>query len=569
MVKNHAIFSIRHRLNKLFLLFSSTAFILGFFAVIFLFANYSKEQMAINAYQWAKVISHQSVKDILESDKQHLNDNLQVLTSVNTLNYVYIYRITDRQQLEFKSNNKQNNNQQSNSLQKNKMTTVLNVFSSYQQGSTFYNPPNTIAQLKALAKVKYTDNYIELAYPIKNQQNIIGYVYLQFNSQAANQKTFKISALILMIVFVVLLTAYAIVNRLLEKIIDAISLLSSNIIQISKNKKFTMRCKKMPYQEIDILAQHINLMLHRAEKYIAKHEEAEQQFIQLTKSLEDKVSQRTDALKESNQELLSTLETLHQYQGQLVESEKMASLGDMVAGVAHEVNTPIGLGVTSSSLLYDRLTEIKAAFENKTLKSSQLKKFLTDGDENLNIIMRNLARAADLITSFKQVAVDQSSSEDRRFNFKGLINEVILTLQPQLKNTQYQITIDCPENLIITSKPGPINQILVNLIINSIIHGFDNQGFGNINITIMDLNSQIHINYQDDGRGINNDIKNKIFEPFITTKRGSGGSGLGMHLVYNLITQALNGIISFESEINKGVTFDINFPVEHTNSQNN
>jgi signal transduction histidine kinase len=547
MVITRNILSIKDRLNKLFLLFSSVAFILGCIAVIFLLTNYNKEQITNNAHQWAKVISQQSIKDLLENNKQHLNDSLQVLTDVNNLNYIYIYRL--------ESNKQKNKN------------VPLKIFSSYKKGANVFIPPDNLAQLQALKKVKYSDNYVELVYPIKNNQNIIGYIYLQFDCQKSNQNIFNIAITILLIALVVLLIAYAIVNRLLQKVIDALTLLNNNIFHIAKCKNFSLRCEKMPYREIDMLAQHVNLILQRAEKYIVKHEEDEQQFIQLNKSLEDKVNQRTDALKESNQELLSALETLHQYQGQLVESEKMASLGDMVAGVAHEVNTPIGLGVTSSSLLYDRLIEIKQAFENKTLKSSQLKKFLIDGEENLNIIMRNLSRAADLITSFKQVAVDQSSSEERRFNFKGLINEAILTLQPQLKNTRYTIEIDCPDNLIVTSKPGPINQILVNLIMNSIIHGFENQGFGNIKISIMDLSSQLHIHYQDNGRGINNEIKSKIFEPFITTKRGSGGSGLGMHLVYNLITQALNGTISFESETDKGVVFDINFPIENKNSK--
>jgi signal transduction histidine kinase len=243
----------------------------------------------------------------------------------------------------------------------------------------------------------------------------------------------------------------------------------------------------------------------------------------------------------------------------------MASLGDMVAGVAHEVNTPVGLGVTSSSLLYDRLVEIKKAFENKTLKSSQLKRFLDEGEENINIIMRNLKRAADLITSFKQVAVDQSSSEERTFNLKTLLNEVIQTLAPELRNTTYQITIECPDDLVISTKPGPLNQILVNLIMNSVIHGFDKREKGNILIQINTLANQIHLHYQDDGVGISPEIKSKIFEPFITTKRGSGGSGLGMHLVYNLVTQALNGSISFDRELTQGVVFDIYFPYTKIN----
>jgi len=408
---------------------------------------------------------------------------------------------------------------------------------------------------------QFYSNFFEFSVPINNGDQLIGYLYIQFDLDDLNMQIFKLAIYTLVVAIMMLLIAFAIVARLQRTVTAPIQQLITNIQLIAQQKDFSMRCDDMPYQELDILAKNINIMLSRAERYIAKQEESEQQFIQLNKSLEDKVSHRTDALKESNQELLSTLETLHQYQGQLVESEKMASLGDMVAGVAHEVNTPIGLGVTSSSLLYDRLTDIKQAFENKTLKSSQLKKFFAESDENLNIIMRNLQRAADLITSFKQVAVDQSSSQDRRFNFKGLLREVVLTLAPQLKNTNYKVEFDCPEDLIITSKPGPINQVLVNLIINSIIHGFDGREYGTISIGVVLLKNQISIQYHDDGMGIKEEIKSKIFDPFITTKRGSGGSGLGMHLVYNLITQALDGTISFESHPNAGVTFDINFPI--------
>ena len=239
----------------------------------------------------------------------------------------------------------------------------------------------------------------------------------------------------------------------------------------------------------------------------------------------------------------------------------MASLGDMVAGVAHEVNTPIGLGVTASTLLADRLEDIKLAFEDKTLKSSQLKKFLNEGSENVAIIYRNLNRAADLISSFKKVAVDQSSEEVRSFEVKELLNEVLLTLRPQLHCLPYVIDIDCPNDLTIVSKPGPINQILINLIMNSIIHGFEGRENGRITITVMPLSNQLNILFKDDGMGVDESIKSKVFEPFTTTKRGEGGSGLGLHLVYNLVTQALGGTIVLNSEANQGVSIEINFPI--------
>ncbi|PCI61252.1 MAG: histidine kinase [Gammaproteobacteria bacterium] len=519
------------------MLYSSIVFLIGYSIVVVTISTAAEEQITKNASQWAKVISHKSIKALIDNAPKRLNDDLQTLTSITELNYIYIYRLNPEEKQKVK------------------------LFSSYKRGSNFYQPPDTLAQLTSLLSPQFYDNYFEFSVPINNSDQLIGYLYIQFDLDDLNMQIFKLAIYTLVIAIMMLLIAFAIVARLQRTVTAPIQQLITNIQLIAQQKDFSMRCDDMPYQELDILAKNINIMLSRAERYIARQEESEQQFIQLNKSLEDKVSHRTDALKESNQELLSTLETLHQYQGQLVESEKMASLGDMVAGVAHEVNTPIGLGVTSSSLLYDRLVDIKQAFENKTLKSSQLKKFFAESDENLNIIMRNLQRAADLITSFKQVAVDQSSSEDRRFNFKGLLREVVLTLAPQLKNTNYKVEFDCPEDLIITSKPGPINQVLVNLIINSIIHGFDGREYGTISIAVVLLKNQISIQYHDDGMGIKEEIKSKIFDPFITTKRGSGGSGLGMHLVYNLITQALNGTISFESYPNAGVTFDINFPI--------
>jgi len=209
----------------------------------------------------------------------------------------------------------------------------------------------------------------------------------------------------------------------------------------------------------------------------------------------------------------------------------------------------------------DNLNEIKQAFEDKTLKSSQLKKFLTQGQENISIIYRNLDRAAKLISSFKKVAVDQSGTETRQFNVKELFEDIIITLQAKLNEKRIEVTVECLDELVVESKPEPINQIIINLIINSIIHGFEQQTNGHIKISIIYLSQQLHINYQDDGIGIDENIKTRVFEPFTTTKRGSGGSGLGLHLVYNLVTQALNGHIDLESSKGKGTSFEITIPV--------
>ena len=303
-------------------------------------------------------------------------------------------------------------------------------------------------------------------------------------------------------------------------------------------------------------------MLDKFEEVMADYLTSEDEHHRLRQSLEEKVNQRTTALKEANQELIHTLEKLHQFQRQMVQNEKMASLGDMVAGVAHEVNTPIGLGVTASTMMLDRLNGLKKEFENKALKASTLAKFIDEGQENLNIIYRNLNRAAELISSFKQVAVDQSSENSRAFAFAQLMDEILLSLRPRLKKVQHEINLHCDQELYVQTKAGPINQIMINLIMNSVIHGFEFMEKGRIDI-YADLlgDNKLSIKYKDNGKGIPEHLRKRIFDPFVTTKRGQGGSGLGMHLVYNLVTQALNGSISITSEEGKGVEFQIIFPI--------
>ncbi|MEC7284779.1 MAG: HAMP domain-containing sensor histidine kinase, partial [Pseudomonadota bacterium] len=268
------------------------------------------------------------------------------------------------------------------------------------------------------------------------------------------------------------------------------------------------------------------------------------------------------ALKDANQELIQTLEKLHQFQRQLVQNVKVASLGDLVAGGAHGVNTAIGLGVAASTMMLDRLAVIQKDFENKTLKASAMKRFLDESNENLNIIYRNLNRAAELISSFKQVAVDQTSESSRSFCVVQLVNEILLSLQPRLKKLKHNINVDCDPTLSVETKAGPINQILINLIMNSVIHGFETMDEGTIDIRAeMVSSNKLKLVYTDNGKGISPEIRKRIFDPFVTTKRGQGGSGLGMHLVYNLVTQALNGSISITSEEGNGVEFVIIFPV--------
>jgi len=485
---------------------------------------------------WANILADESRNYLVNSERQALIDNFSLPEKVPNLNYLHIYQL-------------------------NSETEKLEFFYSYKRNKQRSGISEKSNEMASLQTPRFKEKYLEYMQAIKIEEEIIGFIYLQTSKEYITVITDKLLITSIILIFIVLLIAIFIALRV-ERYISAPFLTLVNTIQVAARlRNFQQRCQAMPYREVDILARNINILFARMEKHIAQLDAAEQESAEHSQELENKINKRTAALKESNQDLLSTLEKLHQFQSQLVESEKMASLGDMVAGVAHEVNTPIGLGVTASTLLADRLEEIKNAFEDKTLKSSQLKKFLHDSSENIAIIYRNLNRAADLISSFKQVAVDQSSEEIRTFNVKELLTEVLLTLRPQLNCLPYIIDIDCPNNLTVNSKPGPIDQILINLIMNSIIHGFEGKDHGRISITVMPLSNQLNILYKDDGIGVAESIKNKVFEPFTTTKRGEGGSGLGLHLVYNLVTQALGGTIVLNSQLNQGVNIEINFPI--------
>ena len=502
------------------------------------FLNESKLQHKQNIIDLGHYIAQLSSQDIFTEKKDELNKKIDNFKHLSSINYIDIYK-------------KYSNN--------------FGIFTSYNfkmGGTTTKNTSRiTTAEKTLYTTPHFEGDIVKYVTPVMYNDNNIGYIYIQLDIHSGLTFSTKLM-LIFIITFLVLLSSVVFISFRLENIITTpLRELNSDILHISQTKNYSLRTKPMPLKEIDILSKNINNLLNRTERHITKLGVAEQQSLSLNIELEDKVNKRTEALKDSNQELLSTLEKLHQFQGQLVESEKMASLGDMVAGVAHEVNTPIGLGVTASTLLSDRIDEIKLAFDDKTLKSSQLKRFLNEGQENVGIIYRNLNRAAELISSFKKVAVDQSSEDFRQFNFDELLKEVLLTLAPQIRNTPYQINITCPENLLIVSKPGPINQVMINLILNSIIHGFDKKESGTIDITVMKLGEQLNISFKDDGHGIDASIKNRIFEPFTTTKRGEGGSGLGLHLVYNLVTQALGGSIRLDSEPEKGASFEINFPI--------
>lgn len=240
----------------------------------------------------------------------------------------------------------------------------------------------------------------------------------------------------------------------------------------------------------------------------------------------------------------------------------MASLGSLVAGVAHEINTPVGVGLTGVSQLVEECNGINQRYQDGTLSETDFEDFISSAKEISDIVQKNLERTAHLIRSFKQVAVDQTSEEDRQVNIKHYFEEVAFSLASVLRKANAQVNIECAEDLFVLTNPGLLSQVLTNLIVNSVNHGFLERKSGSIHISVSELSeTEFEIHYKDDGKGIAAENLAKIFDPFFTTQRGSGGTGLGLNITYNIITNALKGSIVCHSEAGAGVEFVIRFKV--------
>jgi signal transduction histidine kinase len=309
------------------------------------------------------------------------------------------------------------------------------------------------------------------------------------------------------------------------------------------------RRKNDTTQEMDQLVGDLNTMLAQLAERESELQKAR-----------DALAQEVRDKSRTNQDLEQALMRLKLAQSQLVQSEKMASLGSLVAGVAHEINTPIGVGVTAASTLQEWAGRLANAHRDGQLTRSELERFIAVSNDSTQILMTNLQRAAELIRSFKQVAVDQSSGERRRFLLKTYLDEILRSLAPRLNRTGHSVTVECPDTLELDSWPGALAQVLTNLITNSLTHAFPDGRRGSIGIAVREDGDEVVLRYHDDGVGIAPDHLKRIYDPFFTTRRGAGGSGLGMHIVYNLVTQRLGGTITATSTVGDGAVFEVRFP---------
>lgn len=282
---------------------------------------------------------------------------------------------------------------------------------------------------------------------------------------------------------------------------------------------------------------------------ISDRKRADGEIQKLYEEMEQRVEERTKALKDA--------------MTQLVEQEKMASLGGIVSGVAHEINTPLGIGVTVTSYLGKITQELNRNFEDGHLSKTKLNEFISANQESLAILETNLSRAAELVNSFKKISVNQSTEEMSHFNLRDYLDMILLSLKHEYKNKDYDIQVDCDKDLRVYSYPGVYSQIFTNFLINSFIHGFKDRENGQILIKAVSYpkEGRLVITYKDNGCGIPSEALDRIFEPFFTTNRANGGSGLGLYIVYNLIGQKLNGSINCHSTVGEGTTFVLDVPL--------
>jgi signal transduction histidine kinase len=294
--------------------------------------------------------------------------------------------------------------------------------------------------------------------------------------------------------------------------------------------------------------------------------------------LEGLVSQRTAQLINANQELelhknnleaqvklrTSELEAvicdLHSAQEQLIESAKMASLGRLVAGVSHELNTPLGICLTYISSLGQKVSKFEKQFHKGELRRDDFERFLSTAQDSSELVINHLSHASELVQNFKMVSVDVSSDMKRGFDLVDYVQSVVQSLKSETLNVLVEVQSNTDQNFQVYSYPGFFSQIFTNLLLNSVLHGFDSLSPGNVSIGFELEDDSLRIIYQDNGKGMSKEVKQQVFEPFFTTARGEGGSGLGMNILYNLIVNNLSGSVVCTSEPDQGVKFDIKIP---------
>lgn len=474
----------------------------------------------------AKVIAEVSSRYLLFDDAEGLTTYLRFFRSSSVVQHIHIY--------------------QSPSIES---SDQLRYFTSYNREGLAPIPVRSAERISEYG-VATKENYIEVTAPIEIDTEKLGTVYIRIGRDFANQTAWRTFATSSAALIVVALFAWLFSLRARTLLLRPIEQAIGTIQRISRNRDYSIRLPESNLIELQQLSLSFNTLLSRVEQHLDRQKQAERQANDLNAELERQVQQRTNALRDSNQELMETLEKLHQFQKQLIENQKMQSLGDLIAGVAHEINTPVGLVITSTSILQDKLELMQQKFATNTITRSDFERFIEASDDNLSLIRRNIERTADLINQFRQLAMDQFVEEAQTTSALELLETVLHAARQRVpKLLEIDVNLDCPADLQITTRVGPLQHVLRQLLENSALHGFAELETGQIDIQVERIDgSHVEIRYRDNGSGIPEAVGRRAFDPFVTSRRRQGSTGLGLHLVYNLVTRALEGTIEVDSE---------------------
>ncbi|MBE0484090.1 MAG: hypothetical protein IBX52_11380 [Bacterioplanes sp.] len=381
---------------------------------------------------------------------------------------------------------------------------------------------------------------------ITHQSTTIGELIIGFDREAvlAAAKRMALISVLSQLFSLLLLASLlgGVVHQLITRRIKSMADEVQQRIQYNDHRPLSVRPSHQ-LDEIDTLVLAFNSLSAQTNHELEQRILAQQALENINQELEQRVSERTEHLQSTVNELNQTLNELHATQSKLIEAEKLSSLGGMVAGIAHEINTPLGLCITLHSFIQDHQKALKQQFEQGNIRKQDLAEFITMMDESLSILDKNLQRSAQLIKSFKQVSEDQTGEHNRDLVLHQYLTEILATLSPKLKKTDHQVIIECADDIRMYTNAGAISQVMTNLIMNSLLHGFEHKPQGTIRIRAEQHNDDVVVHYHDNGCGLSAEAQQKIFDPFYTTKRGYGGTGLGMHVVYTIVRQRLQGHI--------------------------
>jgi len=406
--------------------------------------------------------------------------------------------------------------------------------------------------LVSINNVSHYGTIIESAY---QGWNIVLYEHISKQGE-------KVNRFLILLTLIIVVSATAVIvlgNRLNNRIIKNLTEVVNNTKNIASGD-YGISIKPGQFFEFDEIGNHFSLM---AEKIMSRENqiiEQKNKIGDMNRDLELRVLERTDELQTANEKLELTLKNLEETKEQLIESEKLASLGNLVAGLAHEINTPLGIILTVITYMQDNTEKFNSKYTEGRLKRDDLTKFIESLTESETLIFDNVIRTTDLLSSFKLISTDQMSNETRRIDLSSYVENIVRGLEPNLKKSKIGVRLDLESDIEIITIPGSIYQVVVNLVMNAALHGYGDLG-GTIDISVRSQGDQAEIIIEDYGDGISKENLKHIFEPFLTTTRGSGGTGLGLNITYNAIRKSLKGFITVDSQVGVGTRVHVQLPM--------